>query len=188
MARTKDQMFTAITKIIPEPYWGDSSLVWSLARTFYTTEAAVLATRDLGFWGNAGDGWLDLHALGWGLHRTASETDAALLIRLRTYPAQVVPQSIIDVATDLVQAFAPSEGIYFMEHWKDGAFLDDTCYCDQGIEYTHSRIGDWADGFSVILSTDIYSDPFDVRYEAIVYAIEAIRPHGARSHLVVDNA
>lgn len=196
MARSKADIKASIDAIVPEPYHGDETLLWAIAAALEQSEDTVDDLYDEGLWGNATGIFLDLHAAGWGLRRATSETDASLRIRLRSYPEQVTPNAIEGTAQDLVQAVDPAETAYLLEHWEDGAFaadaastgIDGHTFADQGVEYLPGRIGSWADGFSIILSDDIYGDPTDSRYEAIVAAIESIRPHGARWWLVVDNA
>ncbi len=184
MARTTGEVLDALRSIVPPAYHGDdeASVLGSVAKVFSLVETTIDALYDAGLWGGATGEWLDLHALGWDVRRSDGESDGSLRSRLRDYPEQVVPAAIIAAVDPLINDVDPlADDARLMEHWKDGAFFDQA-YCDQ----ENARIGSVNVAFSVIVP-DVFGDPTDDRYAAMVWAVEAIRPHGARWFLVIDN-
>jgi hypothetical protein len=185
-ARSTSDIDASMRKVMPSSYIDeDAVLLGGIVAALDTVETASDDIYTQGLWGQSRAPWVDLHAEGRGLSRGAGETDASLGARLSRYDSKVTPVAVLDGMLAVMAEVSVTPGfVVVLEHWKDGLFADNG-YMDQGPEYGPSRILDYPDAITVVVE-DIYGDPLDVRYEAWVFAVEDLRPHGCRAYVVVD--
>lgn len=148
--------------------------------------------------GQAVGAFLTLIGRGYGLDRTAEETDDEFRNRIRVLEDRLTKPAIEDAVNELLSAYT-TDVCEIVEHWEGGAFVDQA-YAEQDAIYSaHNAftviapvVGNFAAGEDYVDQS--YVDDAWVGmggadhpvYPAIVARVEQLRAAGVRWWLVVE--
>jgi hypothetical protein len=200
MARSTDELLEQLERFVPPQLQPLRPVLAGIAAMLRRAEIAGDDFAGAVSIGGAEGVWLTLLARGYGVERSTDETDDSLRTRLRNVEDKLTKARILAVVNALLAPHT-SEQAQLLEHWANGAYLDQDAYADQALLLDQHNaftllcplIGEmpygdaWCD--QSYADDDAYCGSgtgMHPVYDAIVAEVERLRAAGVRWWLVVE--